>query len=97
MFNLWSITSTLVFVASFQPNPVAYFVALLLVNYFQLDFVLIGVFVELLTIPALLSVVIYCGYNFWQGVKGEKSQRPIHWIAVGLLLGCMGMLVWGSL
>jgi uncharacterized membrane-anchored protein len=75
---------------------IAYFVALLLVNYFQLDFVLIGVFVELLTIPALLSVVIYCGYNFWQGVKGEKSQRPIHWIAVGLLLGCMGMLVWGS-
>jgi len=67
------------------------------VNYFQLDFVLIGVFVELLTIPALLSLVGYCGYNFWKGFKGEKEQRPVHWVAVGLLLGCMGMLAWASL
>ena len=76
---------------------IAYFIALFLVNYFQLDFVLIGVFVELLTIPALLAVVIYCGYNFWQGFKAEKGQRPIHWAAFGLLLACMGMLVWSSL
>jgi hypothetical protein len=75
---------------------ITYFILLFLVNYFQLDFVLIGVFVELLTIPALLAVVIYCGYNFWQGFKGEKEQRPIHWVAAGLLLGCMGMLIWAS-
>lgn len=75
---------------------IAYFLALFLVNYFQLDFVLIGVFVELLTIPALLAVVVYCGFNFWQGFKAEKHQRPIHWTAFGLLLACMCMLVWSS-
>ena len=76
---------------------IAYFLGLFLVNFFQLDFVLIGVFVELLTIPALLGVVIYGGYNFWRGFKAEKSERPIHWAAFGLLLACMGMLVWSSL
>jgi len=74
-----------------------YFVGLLLVNYFKLDFVLIGVFVELLTIPALLALVGYFGYNFWRGFKADREQRPVHWAAAGLLLACMGMLVWASL
>lgn len=92
---------TKIFNASLRPIVfslllIAYFLALFLVNYYQLDFVLIGVFVELLTIPALLAVVIYCGYNFWQGFKAEKRQRPIHWTAFGLLLVCIGLLVWSS-
>lgn len=73
-----------------------YFVGLLLVNYFRLDFVLIGVFVELLTIPSLLAVVLYFGFNLWWGVKADKDQRPVHWVAAGLLLGCMIMLGWVS-
>jgi uncharacterized membrane-anchored protein len=76
---------------------VTYFVLLQLAIHFKLDFVLIGVFVELLTIPALLSLVGYCGYNFWKAFKADKAQRPVHWVAVGLLLACMGMLVWVSL
>lgn len=74
----------------------AYFTALLLVNYFALDFVLIGVFTELLTIPALLALVGYLGYNCWQGFRAERRQRGIHWLAVAVLLGCIIMLGWKS-
>ncbi|WP_020569876.1 hypothetical protein [Neolewinella persica] len=74
-----------------------YFILLQLAIHFELDYVLIGVFVELLTIPALLALVAYLGFNFWKAIRGEKVQRPVHWIAVGLLLVCVGMLVWASL
>lgn len=74
----------------------AYFTALLLVNYFELDFVLIGVIGELLTIPALLALIAYLGYNFWRAFRAERRQRGIHWIAVALLLSCVIMLGWKS-
>ncbi len=37
---------------------VLYFIQLWLINYYKLDFVLIGVFVELLTIPFLLAQIV---------------------------------------
>lgn len=72
----------------------AYFTALLLVNYFALDFVLIGVLTELLTIPALLALVGYLGYNCWRGFRAEREQRGIHWMAVAILASCAFLLWW---
>ena len=73
-----------------------YFVFLILVSQFKLDYVLVGVFVELFTIPALAALLGYCGYNIWRGFRAPRGQRRVHWMAVAILVGCMVMLGWMS-
>jgi hypothetical protein len=56
---------------------VAYFILIWLVNYYEMDFVLIGVFVELLTIPFLLAqlVFLFIGIKFL--IQNEKHVLTI--------------------
>jgi hypothetical protein len=70
-----------------------YFTLLMLVNYFQWDFVLIGVFVELLTIPALLGLVGLLGYSVYRSFWGVSTAQPIYRMTAGVLLVCALMLV----
>jgi len=60
---------------------VAYFILIWLVNYYELDFVLIGVFVELLTIPFLLAQLVFLFIGIKYVVKNERLILTI----VGLL------------
>ncbi|WP_339863652.1 hypothetical protein [uncultured Algoriphagus sp.] len=54
---------------------VAYFILIWVVNYFELEFVLIGVFVELLTIPFLLAQLVF----LFLGIKFvfQNEKRPL--------------------
>lgn len=56
---------------------VAYFLLIWLVNYYELDFVLIGVFVELLTIPFLLSQLVFLFIGIKFVIKNEKRVLTI--------------------
>lgn len=71
----------------------AYFTLLTMVNKFEWDFVLIGVFVELLTLPALAAVVGLLGYSFYRSFRGEAAERPLYRTTAGVLTVCVLMLV----
>ncbi len=53
---------------------VAYFIVLYFLKIFKVDFVLIGVFVELLTIPFLIAQVIFLVLGIKLFTKEEKPN-----------------------
>ncbi|QAA82010.1 hypothetical protein EI546_09870 [Aequorivita sp. H23M31] len=72
---------------------VTYFVLLWLINVYNLDFVLIGVFRELLTIPFLLAQIIFLiiGVRFLL-----KNETQFWTIAILIILGICALLTIGS-
>ena len=60
---------------------VAYFILIWLINYFQMDFAVIGVFVELLTIPFLLAQLVFLFLGIKFVIQNEK-----HLLTIGSLL-----------
>lgn len=52
---------------------VGYFILLWLANYFQLEFFVIGFFVELLTIPFLLAQLVFLFIGIQFILKNERS------------------------
>lgn len=71
----------------------SYFALLLLVNHFKWGFVLIGVFVELLTLPALAALIGLFVYSCYRSFWGAKAQRPVYRMTAGVLVICVLMLV----
>lgn len=63
---------------------VLYFISIALINFFKIDFVLIGVFRELLTIPFLIALLVLV----FIGVKNVMTQprNRLNSISVFLLI-----------
>ncbi len=70
-----------------------YFFLLILINHFHWDFVLVGVFVELLTLPALAAVIGLLGYSTYRSFSGAKEEKPLYRKTAGVLTICVAMLV----
>lgn len=64
---------------------VSYFVALYLVNLFKIDFVLVGVFRELLTIPFLIGQIVFLIFDINFLVK-QKRVRIFTLFSIVLLI-----------
>jgi hypothetical protein len=64
---------------------VSYFVALYLVNLFKIDFVLVGVFRELLTIPFLIGQIVFLIFDINFLVK-QKRVRFFTLFSIVLLI-----------
>ena len=71
----------------------SYFALLMLVNHFRWDFVLIGVFVELLTLPALAAVGGLFGYSVYRSCWRKDEQRTTYQLSAAVLLVCITMLI----
>ena len=71
---------------------VAYFIVIYLIYYFQIKFVLIGVFQELLTIPFLLGqlVLLFLGIRF---LIKEKRFRLLYILSFIALIGCVVLTI----
>lgn len=71
-----------------------YFSALILISYYQLEYVLIGVVVELVSIPLLLmlvSVLILSGYLWYKDHLSVKS-RNLYSLLINMLTTTMLVL-----
>ncbi len=66
---------------------VAYFVILYAFNYFKVDFVIVGVFREILTIPFLLAQVVFLFLSFRFLVKENKLNFSFG-LSLVLLIVC---------
>ncbi len=66
---------------------VIYFILIYLINYYKIDFVLIGVFRELLTIPFLIAQIVFLvlGTKFLM-TKTKKNYLTI--ISIAILTIC---------
>ena len=80
-----SITERKLIIANF--TIVSYFVLIWLINVYKIDIVLIGVFRELLTIPFLITQIVFLviGINFL--IKNQRNALTI--ISVLSLASCM--------
>ena len=65
---------------------VSYFIVIWLINFYKIDFVLIGVFRELLTIPFLIAQIVFLVIGIKYLMKNKKSFLLI--ISVLLLAIC---------
>ena len=65
---------------------VSYFILLWLINFYKIDFVLIGVFREMLTIPFLIAQIVFLVVGIKYLIKNEKS--PLITISVLTLVIC---------
>ena len=65
---------------------VSYFIIIWLINFYKLDFVLIGVFREILTIPFLIAQVVFLVIGIRYLIKNKRSFLTI--ISVLLLAIC---------
>ncbi|SHN73932.1 hypothetical protein SAMN05444395_10863 [Flavobacterium fryxellicola] len=52
---------------------VSFFILIYLLNYFKIDFVLIGVFKELLTIPFVIAQVVFLAIGLRYLIKNQRS------------------------
>ncbi len=52
---------------------VFYFILIWLINFYQIDFVLIGVFRELLTIPFLIAQIVFVVIGIIHLMKSKKN------------------------
>ncbi len=66
---------------------VTYFVAIYLFNYYQIDFVLIGVFREMLTIPFMFGQIGLLIFGVYFVVK-EKKFRFLLLLSIAVLAIC---------
>ena len=67
---------------------VLYFLAIYLINLYKIDFVLIGVLRELLTLPMLFAQLFFLFFGIYLLFKEEKKHRTMVWISVMLLASC---------
>lgn len=74
-----------------------YFVLLLSASVFEWDFVLIGVFVELLTLPALAGGLALFGYSIYRSLSGDAAQRSVYRQTTGVLTLCALLLIIGTI
>jgi len=65
---------------------VAYFILLWLINFYEIDFVLIGVFRELLTIPFLFGQLVLLVLSSIQLLKNQNNRFLI--LSTFLLAAC---------
>jgi len=65
---------------------VTYFILLWLINFYNIDFVLIGVFRELLTIPFLIAQIVFLVIGIRYLIKNQRNFLTI--ISVILLAIC---------
>lgn len=73
-----------------------YFLAIFLLNYFQVDFILIGVFRELLTIPMLLAQLVFLIIGLIVLIKGQHPRlKHLNIISI-LTLATSSLLTIGS-
>ncbi|WP_339890096.1 hypothetical protein [uncultured Flavobacterium sp.] len=56
---------------------VSYFGIIYILNYYKIDFVLIGVFSELLTIPFLIAQLVFLGIGIKHLFKNKKEVLNI--------------------
>jgi hypothetical protein len=65
---------------------VSYFILIWLISFYKIDFVLIGVFGELLTIPFLIAQIVFLVIGIKYLIKNQKN--PLIIISVLLLAIC---------
>lgn len=53
---------------------VIYFILIGLIHYFKIDFVLMGVLIELLTIPFLIAQIVFLVIGIKQLINGQKNR-----------------------
>ena len=70
-----------------------YFVTLLIISHFNIRYVLIGVFIELLTIPFLLLVLFLTFYAIKNIFKGKPSAKYNSCISLLFLITTIILLV----
>jgi len=80
-----SITNKNLIVANFA--IVSYFILIWLINFYKIDFVLIGVFRELLTIPFLIAQIVFLVIGIKFIIKNQIDTLTI--ISVLSLAICM--------
>ena len=65
---------------------VSYFILIWLINYYKIDFILIGVFRELLTIPFLIAQIVFLVIGIKYLIKNPR--KPLTIISLLLLAIC---------
>jgi hypothetical protein len=60
---------------------VSYFIQIQIINYYKIDFVLIGVFRELLTIPFLIAQLLFLVI----GTKHLIKRKSNFWVIISLV------------
>ena len=65
---------------------VSYFILIWLISFYKIDLVLIGVFVELLTIPFLIAQIVFLVIGIRHLIKDHRNQLTV--ISVLLLAVC---------
>ena len=65
---------------------VSYFILIWLIYFYKIDFVLIGVFVEILTIPFLIAQIVFLVIGIKYLIKNHR--KPLTVISVLLLAVC---------
>ncbi|GAB5527938.1 MAG: hypothetical protein Roseis2KO_58100 [Roseivirga sp.] len=73
-----------------------YFLTIFLLNFFEVDFTLIGVFRELLTVPMLLGQLIFLVMGLAILVRRKESKRKYLTVMSILLLATSSLLTIGS-
>ena len=66
---------------------VSYFALIYLFHYYQIEFVLLGVFRELLTIPFMGGQLVLLGYGIYFVIK-EKRFRFLLLLSIAVLAAC---------
>ena len=69
------ITNRILIIVNF--TIVSYFVLIYLINLYNIDFVLIGVFRELLTIPFLLAQIVFLVISIIYLIKNKRNFLTI--------------------
>lgn len=75
---------------------ITYFSAIFLLNYFQIDFTLIGALRELLTIPMLLAQLIFLSIGLVILIRRKNSRLKYLTLISILLLATSSFLTIGS-
>jgi len=68
---------------------VSYFILLWLINFYKIDFVLIGVFGELLTIPFLISQIVFLAI----GIKSLIKYKGDLLLIISLILLAISAII----
>jgi len=72
---------------------ILFFSSLFLIQAFQIEHVLIGVVVELLTIPLLLLLAVTFGWGGWHLLK-RQYKNPSSWLCfIGLLILTIALFI----
>ena len=56
---------------------VSYFILIWLINFYKIDFVLIGVFREILTVPFLIAQIVFLVIGIKYLIKSKKKSLTI--------------------